>query len=75
MELIKKKQPKWQDKVLAIGNLFFALTLIPILVDPNSMVSIWASVPTAFVLFIIGYTQYTLNLKFSAITVSITGII
>ncbi len=64
----------WQDWVLAIGQIFFFLALLPS-VFSNDKPSKYSSAPTALVLFLFSYTFYTLDLAWGASTSFLVGVI
>lgn len=52
----------WQDIVLGGAQLFFAVSLLPSIFSKDKP-ALATSVMTSFMLYIIGYVNYTLNLK------------
>ncbi len=69
----------WQDITLTIVGIIFTLSLIPQVIEgyrkKNGAVSLLTSVPTTIGLAIIAYTYTTLHLYFSAVMITITGIL
>lgn len=53
----------WQDWVFAGGAVFFAVSLIPTVLDERSRVSRLTSVPTAVLLVAFAAAQWTLGLR------------
>ncbi len=64
---------KWQDWAMAIAGWIFAPSLIVSIVD-KAQYPLGTTVPTVIGLLIILVAQYTLGLKLSALTTSITTI-
>ncbi len=64
----------WQDWVLAIGQIFFLLALLPSVFSSDKP-SKYSSAPTAMVLYLFSYTFYTLGLTWGAITSFLVGVI
>lgn len=72
-KLIKKLNKNWQDKVIAIGSTTFAVSLLPTILNPTSIVPLETSLPTAIVLGIFAYTCGTLNMKLAVWTQSVSA--
>jgi uncharacterized membrane protein YdjX (TVP38/TMEM64 family) len=64
---------RWQDVVLAAGNVFFCFTLIPMLRHPVRP-PLLTCVPTGLALLIGGVVFGTLHLWLTALTQIITGL-
>jgi hypothetical protein len=65
----------WQDAVIFFCNIFFTLTLIPMLVNRNTKVPRYSSVPTAIALSVMSVTFATLALAWSAAICGINGLL
>lgn len=67
----------WQDIVMMIMNLVFALSLIPQVYhgfkEKRGLIKIETSAPTFMGLYAVAFSLYTLSLFFSAISATITG--
>jgi hypothetical protein len=64
---------RWQDVVLAAGNVFFCFTLIPMLRHPVRP-PLLTCIPTGLALLIGGFVFATLHLWLTALTQTITGL-
>jgi hypothetical protein len=64
---------RWQDVVLAAGNLFFCFTLIPMLRHPGRP-PLLTCIPTGLALVAGGCVFATLHLWFTALTQAVTGL-
>jgi hypothetical protein len=64
---------RWQDVVLSAGNIFFCLTLIPMLRQP-ARPPLLTCIPTGLALVIGGLVFATLHLWLTALTQTITGL-
>ena len=62
----------WQDAVIAVAQGSFAIALLPTVLS-ESKPPLATSIPTAAGLFVIGGAVATLELWWSALTVSATG--
>jgi hypothetical protein len=62
----------WQDLVIAIGQWFFAITLLPTLFS-KELPPYFTSIPTGMILIIFGFTFGTLSLWNSAISSIVVG--
>ncbi len=58
----------WQDWVLTFTSVLFAVGLVPMLFD-YAKPTLWASIPTALGLAIIGGVYLTLGLLFSVVVI------
>lgn len=65
----------WQDGVFLAGNIVLALVLLPTLRDPDAIIPLWTSVPTALTLYVYGATFLTLDLYLSGISLFATALI
>jgi hypothetical protein len=63
----------WQDIVLTIGSLIFAVALIPSLLSKDKP-ALTTSITTGCVLLVFAFVYTTLSLWFSAISTTITGL-
>ncbi len=63
----------WQDAVLSAGNVFFCLTLIPMLRHPGKP-PVLTSLPTALALLAGGFVFATLHLWLTALTQTVQGL-
>ena len=52
----------WQDIVIAVGQWFFAVSLLPTLFSKNELPPLTTSIPTGTILLVFGATFYTLGL-------------
>jgi hypothetical protein len=64
---------RWQDVVLAAGNVFFCFTLIPMLRHPVRP-PLLTCVPTGLALLIGGFVFASLHLWLTALTQTVTGL-
>jgi hypothetical protein len=64
---------RWQDLVLAAGNVFFCFTLIPMLRQPVRP-PLLTCIPTGLALVIGGLVFATLHLWLTALTQIVTGL-
>jgi hypothetical protein len=64
---------RWQDAVLAAGNVFFCFTLIPMLRHPVRP-PLLTCIPTGLALLIGGLVFATLHLWLTALTQTVTGL-
>ncbi|HEY1748965.1 MAG TPA: hypothetical protein VGG11_19680 [Xanthobacteraceae bacterium] len=64
---------RWQDIVLAAGNVFFCFTLIPMLRHPVRP-PLLTCIPTGLALLIGGVVFATLHLWLTALTQIVTGL-
>jgi uncharacterized membrane protein YdjX (TVP38/TMEM64 family) len=64
---------RWQDVVLAAGNIFFCFTLIPMLRYPVRP-PLLTCIPTGLALLIGGFVFATLHLWLTAATQTVTGL-
>jgi hypothetical protein len=64
---------RWQDAVLAAGNVFFCFTLIPMLRHPVRP-PLLTCIPTGLALLIGGFVFATLHLWLTAATQTVTGL-
>lgn len=64
-----------EDKLLTAGTLVLNLTLLPTLLDRDSKVSRWTSVPTAIILLVFSITYLSLDLVFTSIAVALGSMI
>jgi hypothetical protein len=64
---------RWQDLVLAAGNVFFCFTLIPMLRHPVRP-PLLTCIPTGLALLIGGFVFATLHLWLTALTQIVTGL-
>jgi hypothetical protein len=62
----------WQDYVLTIGSIVFAVALIPAIVAKEKP-PLSTSVPTFFFLYLFSFVYLTLHLWLSTVTTLITG--
>lgn len=56
----------WQDYVFALSNLFFILSLVPMLRNRETVVTRWTSVPTTICLIALAFTYLSLDLYWAA---------
>jgi hypothetical protein len=63
----------WQDVMLSAGNIFFCVTLIPMLRQPGRP-PLLTCVPTGLALIAGGFVFATLHLWLTALTQTITGL-
>jgi hypothetical protein len=61
-----------QDLVFAVGSLVLFLTLIPTLVNSDSVVPRTTSVPTALVLGVFSLTYFSMSFYYSAVVSLLT---
>lgn len=52
----------WQDVALSVCSFVFAVSLMPILINPNARVPLWTSVPTCLALNVTTLAQVSLGL-------------
>jgi len=71
--LLLIEQNCWQDAALAVGNVFFCFTLIPMLRNPSKP-PLLTCIPTALALLAGGFVFATLHLWVTALTQTITGL-
>ena len=64
---------RWQDVMLSAGNIFFCLTLIPMLRQPERP-PLLTCIPTGLALLAGGFVFATLHLWLTALTQTITGL-
>ena len=64
---------RWQDVVLAAGNIFFCFTLIPMLRHPVRP-PLLTCIPTGLALLIGGFVFASLHLWLTALTQTVTGL-
>jgi len=64
---------RWQDVVLAAGNVFFCFTLIPMLRHPVRP-PLLTCIPTGAALVIGGFVFASLHLWLTALTQTVTGL-
>ena len=64
---------RWQDVVLAAGNVFFCFTLIPMLRHPVRP-PLLTCIPTGLALLIGGFVFATLHLWLTALTQTVAGL-
>jgi hypothetical protein len=64
---------RWQDAVLAAGNIFFCFTLVPMLRHPVRP-PLLTCIPTGVALLIGGFVFATLHLWLTALTQTISGL-
>jgi hypothetical protein len=64
---------RWQDAVLAAGNVFFCFTLIPMLRHPVRP-PLLTCIPTGLALLVGGFVFATLHLWLTAATQTVTGL-
>ena len=62
----------WQDIVLTVGGIIFAVALVPSVFSKNKP-SLWTSLSTALVLYVFVFVYFSLSLWFSAVTTFITA--
>ncbi len=62
----------WQDAVLTVGSLVFALALLPSVLGADKPAA-WTSATTAAVLYVFAGVEVTLDLVFTAATTAITA--
>ena len=63
---------QWQDIVIAVGQWFFAITLLPTLFS-SQLPPIKTSCPTGIILIVFGFTFMTLGLWNSSISSFVVG--
>ena len=63
---------KWQDWVISTGNFALAAALVPSVVS-DAKPAILTSAMTAFILYLFGVSFFTLRLKLSALTVTLSA--
>src|ERR1700727_40851 len=63
----------WQDVTLSAGNIFFCITLIPMLRQPERP-PLLTCIPTGLALVAGGFVFATLHLWLTALTQTITGL-
>jgi uncharacterized membrane protein YdjX (TVP38/TMEM64 family) len=71
--LLQIDNDRWQDVVLSAGNIFFCLTLIPMLRHPGRP-PLLTSIPTGLALLAGGCVFATLHLWLTALTQTIAGL-
>lgn len=71
--LVQLGYERWQDLALSAGNIFFCLTLIPML-RRRSRPPLLTCIPTGLGLLAGGFVFATLHLWFSALTQTIAGV-
>jgi uncharacterized membrane protein YdjX (TVP38/TMEM64 family) len=71
--LLQIDNDRWQDVVLSAGNIFFCLTLIPMLRHPGRP-PLLTSIPTGLALLVGGCVFATLHLWLTALTQTIAGL-
>jgi len=71
--LLQIDNDRWQDVVLSAGNIFFCLTLIPMLRHPGRP-PLLTCIPTGLALLVGGCVFATLHLWLTALTQTITGL-
>jgi uncharacterized membrane protein YdjX (TVP38/TMEM64 family) len=71
--LLQIDSDRWQDVVLSAGNIFFCLTLIPMLRHPVRP-PLLTCIPTGIALLAGGCVFATLHLWLTALTQTITGL-
>jgi hypothetical protein len=64
----------WQDGVLALGALMFAIALIPSVTSKDKP-ALWTSILTCTVLIVFAITYASLSLWFATITTSLTALL
>ena len=64
----------WQDYALAIGQWIMAISLIPMLFAKEKP-PLWTSVPTSVILFVFGFTYFTLSLWWATVSGISAGIL
>ena len=64
---------RWQDVLLSAGNIFFCITLIPML-RHSGRPPLLTCIPTALALLVGGFVFATLHLWLTALTQTITGL-
>ena len=64
---------RWQDIVLSEGNIFFCLTLVPMLRHP-SRPPLMTCIPTAVALLLGGFVFATVHLWLTALTQTVQGL-
>lgn len=67
------EQSNWQDMALSAGNVFFCITLIPMLRHPERP-PLLTSIPTALALLAGGAIFATLHLWVTALTQTVAGL-
>ena len=70
--LFLTQHSSWQDLTLCAGNIFFCLTLIPMLRHPTRP-PLLTCIPTGIALLAGGFVFATLHLWLAALTQAITG--
>jgi hypothetical protein len=65
----------WQDAVVSISNVFFSVTIILMLISPNTRVPRHSSIPTAIALSAMSFTFCTLALVWSATICGLNGLL
>jgi hypothetical protein len=63
----------WQDVMLSVGNIFFCITFIPMLRQPERP-PLLTCIPTGLALVAGGFVFATLHLWLTALTQTITGL-
>jgi len=71
--LLLIEQNCWQDAALAVGNVFFCFTLIPMLRNPSKP-PLLTCIPTALALLAGGFVFATLHLWVTALTQTVAGL-
>jgi hypothetical protein len=71
--LLQIGNDRWQDIALSAGNIFFCLTLIPMLRHPGRP-PLLTCIPTGLALLVGGCVFATLHLWLTALTQTITGL-
>jgi hypothetical protein len=64
---------RWQDIVLSAGNIFFCLTLVPMLRHPIRP-PLLTCIPTAIALLLGGFVFATVHLWLTALTQTVQGL-
>jgi hypothetical protein len=71
--MLKRLTKNWPDYVLTIGGITFGVSLVPTLLDPNAVVPLATSVPTALGLGMFAVTMTHLKLRFAALSNATTA--
>ena len=71
--LLLIEQNCWQDAALAVGNVFFCFTLIPMLRNPSKP-PLLTCIPTALALLAGAFVFATLHLWVAALTQTVTSL-
>lgn len=64
----------WQDIILAVGSLIFAVALVPSIMSSDKP-ALGTSVTTGLVLTVFAFTYFSLSLWYAAVTTAITGLL